>query len=357
MSRKRMGALFALATAGTLGLAACGSDSDESSDGSAIGVECVDGVIQAAGSSAQDNAMQEWIATYQEACTGSTIQYQPVGSGAGIQQFLESTVLFAGSDSPMDDTEAVSAAERCDGNDAWHLPMVIGPVALAYNLQGVDSLNLSSETLAGIFANEITTWNDPAIAADNEGVDLPDTPIQAFHRSDESGTTDNFVKYLEGSAGDAWTYGTGKAWKAPGGQGAKGSAGVAAAVGQTNGSIGYMEWSFATNNALSVAMLNGQELTNESVGTAVEAAQVVGEGNDLVVELDYSLDEGYPAVLVTYEIVCSAGGGEGSDLMQSFLEFAASEDGQNLIADLDYSPLPGELADSVRTAVSELTTS
>lgn len=348
--------MFSLAMAGALGLAACGSDDDGGSDGSAIGVECVDGTIQAAGSSAQDNAMQEWIAEYQEACTGSTIQYQPVGSGAGIQQFLESTVLFAGSDSTMDDTEVTQAAERCDGNDAWHLPMVIGPIAVAYNVQGVDSLNLSPATLAGIYSDEIKRWNDPAIAADNEGVDLPDTPIQHFHRSDESGTTDNFLKYLEGSAGDAWTYGTGKAWKAPGGQGAKGSAGVAAAVSQTDGAIGYMEWSFATNNGLAVSLLNGQELNNENVGKAVDAAQVVGEGNDLIVQLDYALEDGYPAVLVTYEIVCSAGGGSGSDLMVSFLGFTSSADGQDLIADLKYAPLPDELADSVRSAIGELAT-
>ncbi len=128
--------------------------------------------------------------------------------------------------------------------------MAPGGIAISYNLPGVTKLNLSAATIAGIFDGKIKTWNDAAIKADNPGVTLPSTTIQTFHRSDSSGTTYNFTNYLTNVAKSAWTYGFGKNWTAPGGQGAKGSSGVAQGVKSTAGGIGYFERSFATQDNL-----------------------------------------------------------------------------------------------------------
>ena len=205
------------------------------------------------GRRAQKNAIDTWVANYQQACAGSTINYQSVGSGAGIQSFTQGSISFAGSDSALKVPDEQNAAnKRCSGGQAINLPMVAGPIAVAYNLSGVSGLILDAPTMADIFATKITKWNDPAIAALNPGVTLPSTAIQAFHRSDASGTTDNFTKYLAAAAPQQWTYATGKEWTAPGGQGAKGSEGVTSAIQQTDGAIGYVEFSYAKTANLGV---------------------------------------------------------------------------------------------------------
>src|SRR5690606_2069063 len=186
---------------------------------------------------------------------------------------------FAGSDSAIKDEQADQAAERCAGNPAWNLPLVFGPVALAYNVEGVDNLVLNAEVAAGIFNGSITTWNDPAIAALNEGVELPDAGITPIVRSDSSGTTDNFQQYLEVASNGAWTTGAGSDFTGGVGEGAKGSAGVAQAVSGSPNSITYVEKSFADQNGLSIAQIdNGSgpvELTEETAGKAIEGAEFV----------------------------------------------------------------------------------
>jgi len=369
LSRTR--AAGSLALAGALALAGCGTDdntasppagggSDTAAGASIAGVNCATGTITASGSSAQKNAMDEWVKRYQQACSGSTINYQSVGSGAGIQQFTAGQTAFAGSDSALKSGAEQQAADaRCAGSRAINLPMVVGPVAVAYNLPGVDELNLNPQTLAGIFNGSISTWNDPAIAALNPGARLPSSPIQAFHRSDSSGTTENFTKYLAAAAPDVWTVEAGKDWKAPGGQGAKGNEGVTQGVDSTESSIGYVELSFATNAGLGVARIDnggGQpvELTTESVGKAVEAAKLAGTGNDLKLTLDYATKApgAYPILLVTYEITCEKGlPAEQAALTKSFLDYTASPEGQQVLEGLGYSPLPDTIRSKVATAV------
>ena len=165
--------------------------------------------------------------------------------------------MFAGSDSALKPEEKTAADARCKTGEAVDLPMVVGPIAVGYNLEGVDDLQLSPTTIAEIFAGKITTWDDAAIKADNPDATLPSTAIQTYHRNDDSGTTDNFTKYLTATAPDVWTFEGGKKWTAPGGNGVKGSDGVATAVSQTDGAIGYMELSFATNQ--NIADRQGEE--------------------------------------------------------------------------------------------------
>lgn len=367
MTRTRIAAVAATAISGALLLAACGgsSSSDSSSGGSSAAgdITCVDGTIKAAGSSAQANAITEWITEYQTACAGATIDYQPVGSGAGVEQFIAKQTSFAGTDSAVKEDDLTAANERCGGGPAINIPMVGGAIAVAFNLEGVDSLVLDPAALAGIFAGTITKWNDPAIAALNSGVTLPDATIAQFHRSDSSGTTDNFTKYLAATAPDVWTFEPGKDWVAPGGQGSKGSDQVIASVESTPNSIGYVELSYVLDaqNAKAAAIDNGAgpvDATSANAANTISGAEIVGQGNDLALKIDYTVSAAgsYPIVLVTYEAVCQTGLGADQNpaLVKAFLQYAASDAAQAQLTDAGYVPIAGDLLTKVRTAVDAL---
>jgi phosphate transport system substrate-binding protein len=364
---QRHGAIACLALA-TLAMAACGSNNNTGSGSSQTPaaeptVKCASGTLTAQGSSAQGNAMAAWIKAYQQKCNGAQITYTPTGSGAGISAFTAGTADFAGSDSALKDgDEQTKADARCKGGAALDLPMVTGPIAVVFNVSGVDALQFKPETLAGIFSGKIKTWNDAAIKADNPGATLPGTAIQPVHRSDSSGTTQNFTKYLEGAGGSAWTYKDDKVWKAPGGVAAKGSDGVASLVGKTDGSIAYAEWSYATNSNLKMAKIyNGAgeytELTADAAGKAVAGATVVGQGDNLKLAIDYKTTEqgAYPIVLVTYEIVCSKGNATDKlDVLKSFLTYTVSDPGQSQLTSQGYAPLPKTIQTKVQSAIDTI---
>ncbi|MEU8260824.1 phosphate ABC transporter substrate-binding protein PstS [Micromonospora sp. NPDC048999] len=365
MKLQRHGAIACLALTAALGLSACGSDNNEPGAGasaSASAADCGKGTLNAQGSSAQKNAMAEWIKAYQQKCAGTTINYEPTGSGAGIQAFIAGTADFAGSDSALKEEEQPQADAKCAGGQALNLPMVIGPVAVVYNVDGVDNLQLTPATLAKIFAGKVTKWDDAAIKADNPDAKLPSTAIQTVHRSDESGTTDNFTKYLSKTAEADWTFDHAKAWMAPGGVGAAKSDGVAGKVKSTEGTISYVEWSYAENAGLKKAKIqNGAgeftELTAESAGKTIAGATIEGQGNDLKMSIDYNTKEAgaYPIVLVTYEIVCSTGlPADKLPLVKGLLTHAASAEGQADLVELGYAPLPDSVRTKVETAVKSL---
>ncbi len=373
MKISRFGQVAALALAGSIALAGCGSDdnsgsgaSGSSSDaGAAAAADCFEGTLNAEGSSAQKNAFEEAAASFSEKCSGATVNYNATGSGAGIKQFLAGQVDFAGSDSALkteekDGVVETDAAEKMCGSPAWNIPMVTGPITIAYNLPGVDTLVLTPAVAADIFNAKITAWNDPAIAAVNPGVTLPSTAIKVFFRSDESGTTDNFTKYLHAAAPDKWTAEPGKVWSGKG-EGKPQNAGVAEGVKSTEGGVSYVEWSYAKDNKLGIAQVdNGGgavELTGESVGKAVEAAKPDGQGNDLRLKLDYATKEpgAYPILLVTYEIVCSKNkdATKAADI-QKFLTHFASPETQKSLEDIGYAPLPAAVQSQVATAIQGL---
>jgi phosphate transport system substrate-binding protein len=364
---QRRGTLACLAISAALALTACGSDNNSpsttsSASGGASPADCAKGTLNAAGSSAQKNAMAEWVKEYQGLCSGVTINYDPSGSGAGITSFGAGTADFAGSDSPMKDTEQAKADTRCTGGKAIHLPMVIGPIAVVYNVSGLTSLQLKSATLAKIFTGKITKWNDPAIAADNSGVTLPSATIQTIHRSDSSGTTDNFTKFLGKTAATDYTLANDKVWKASGGTGAKGSDGVASAVKGADGTIGYVEKSFADSTGLKTAKIgNGAgeyaELTPDSAAKTIAGAIVAGTGGDLKLTIDYKTTQSgaYPIVLVTYEIACTKGlAADKAALVKSFLKYAASTAGQSKLTALGYAPLPSTVQTQVQSSIDTL---
>jgi phosphate transport system substrate-binding protein len=373
----RASQLAALAALATLSLTACGSDptsagqpageAEPGSSANASGLACPEGKLSAEGSSAQANAINEVIVNYNAQCGDqATIEYNPTGSGAGIKSFYNGLVDFAGSDSVLKTestdgvVEADKAKERCGGNPAWNLPMVVGPIAFAYNIDGVDNLVLNAEVLAEIFNGGIKTWNDPKIAKLNPEGQLPSANITVFFRSDESGTTENATKFLSEAGNGAWKDEPGKAWTGAG-EGKNKSSGVAEATANTQNSISYMEWSYAKDNNLSMAQLdNGNgavELTGESVGKAVSEAKVKGSGNDLSLELKYSGTEvgAYPALLVTYEIVCSKGlAPEKTAIVKDLLTFFSSPEEQSKLEELGYAPLPSDLQSKVQAAVAAI---
>ena len=373
----RLASVAGVVLVSSLTLAACGSDNNaaggtsaapaagKTSAAAAPAVDCgTGGKINAEGSSAQKNAIEQAIASFATVCPDITVNYNPTGSGAGITQFNAAQVDFAGSDSALNAAkgEVAAAATRCAANPAWNLPMVTGPIAVAYNLSGVDKLVLNAEVTAKIFRGEITTWNDPAIAALNTGVTLPSDAIHVFFRSDDSGTTDNFTKYLNLASNGVWTDPNAKAWpKSGAGEGREKSAGVAEGVKTTPGGISYVEWSYAKDNKLSIAQIdNGSgavELNADSVGKAVAGATRDGQGNDLRLKLDYATKQAgaYPIILVTYEIVCSKGlDANLTKGVKAFLTHFASADVQKSLVDIGYAPLPAAVQANVAKAIAAI---
>ncbi|MBL7492102.1 phosphate ABC transporter substrate-binding protein PstS [Frankia sp. AgB1.9] len=366
---KRQSAAAGIAVAALLGVAACGSDNNSGGGGStpsaagtsAATISCATGSVSGSGSSAQKNAMDQWVKDYTAKCSGAQIQYASVGSGAGRTAFIAKQVDFAGSDSALADPQKAQADAVCTGGSAIDIPTVAGPITLIYNLSGVSTLKLSPSLVAKIFSNTITKWDDPAIKAENAGVSLPSTPIQSIHRSDSSGTTDNFSKFLHGAAAADYPTDHSSDWKAPGGQGAKGSDGITSVVKSTAGAIGYVEESYADNAGLPTAEI--KNANGEYVKASTDAASkglstaTVADGNDLKVTFDYTskVAGAYPIYLISYEIVCTAGQDPAkAGLVKSFLTYATSDAGQSSITDLGYSPLPSSLATKVRGVIATL---
>jgi phosphate transport system substrate-binding protein len=320
--------------------------------------------LTAAGSTAQQNAIAQWIKDYLNKCSAANINYAGGGSGQGVQQFTDGQIDFAGSDfSLAAGKEQQSADARCKSGPAINIPLVGGPIAIGYNVPGVTkSLNLSASNLAKIFTGKIANWNDPAIAQDNPGTQLPSLGIQTFHRSDGSGTTYNFTNYLTNDAKTDWTFGVNKNWSAPGGQGAKGSQGVAQGVKSTPGGIGYFELSFATQSQIPYAAVGNAEgkfipLTQANAVNFLSKAKVPGTGGDLKLQFDYATTDAaaYPNLLVTYEIVCSKGNPPDKlPLLKNFLGFGASPAGQQELPSQGSISLPDNLQQQVRQTIGSL---
>jgi phosphate transport system substrate-binding protein len=368
---KALGMALSATAIAALTLTACGSDNNAatpgtSASGTGTGSASADcggkNALTAEGSTAQQNAIAEFNKVWGQVCSGKNLSYNPTGSGAGRDQFIAKQVDFAGSDSALKDDQVKQAADRCGGNPAWNLPLVFGPVALAYNLEGVDKLVVNGDVLAKIFQGQIKKWNDPAIAALNSGATLPDTDIKPIYRSDSSGTTDNFQKYLGAAAPQAWTKGAGSEFQGGAGEGAQKSAGVTQAVQATPGAIGYVEKGFATQAGLPYAQIDSGagavELTDDAAKKAIDAAKFAAEGNDLAVDLNslYGTKEAgaYPLVLATYEIVCSKGyDADTAAAVKSFLTVSANQGQQNLSA-AGYIPLPDAFKERLTKSIDAI---
>jgi phosphate transport system substrate-binding protein len=367
----RTGAVLSLMAASTLLLSACGSDNNAAPGSTSGGSTAAAGdcggkkALKASGSSAQANAVTRFVTAYEADCPGSTLNYTSSGSGAGVSEFIGGQTDFGGSDSALnkDKGEVEKAAARC-GSPAWNLPTVFGPIAVTYNVAGVDGLVLDGPTLAKIFNGAVKTWDAPEIKALNASATLPAEPINVLFRSDESGTTDNFQKYLDAASDGAWGKGAGKTFAGGVGEGAKGNEGTSAAIKSTPGSITYNEWSYAKSQGLSVAKVitsagpDPVELTAETAGKAIDGVKIKGEGNDLVLDTSSfykpTVAGSYPIMLGTYEIVCSKyADADVSKAVKAFLTSALGN-GQKGLEDNGYIPVPDAFKSRLTTAVNAI---
>jgi phosphate transport system substrate-binding protein len=364
VKRIRYGRVAALVAASAVALSACGNDPVESNgggDGGDGGESSLSGEIDGAGASSQESAMEAWRAGFSANNPDVTVAYDPVGSGGGRTQFGEGAVDFAGSDAVMDDEERAAADATC-GGPVYHLPLYISPIAVIYKLEGVDNLQLSPATLAGIFNRQITTWNDPAIAADNPDAQLPSTAVTPVNRSDESGTTENFMEYLTAAAPEAWPHEPSGNWPVQGGQSGAQTAGVVQTVQGGEGTIGYADASKAGD--LGVAKIKvGEEYVEYSPEAAAkvvdESPRVEGLGeHDLAIELqrDTTADGTYPIVLVSYTIVCSTySDATKGELVKAFVGYMASEAGQKQAGDnAGSAPISATLRTDVEAALESI---
>jgi len=299
----------------------------------------------------------EWIGEFQAANPNVKINYQGIGSGGGIEQFTKLTVDFGASDAPMTD-EQITAAETAGGAKVLHIPTVFGSVVLAYNLADVPELKLDSDTVAAIFLGQITNWNDAKIAALNPGVTLPDKAIQVVHRSDSSGTTSIFTSYLTSvNTGWADAVGKGKEVTWPAGVGGQGNDGVAAVVQQQQGSIGYVELSYAIESKLTMASLKNK--AGNLIVPSLESTSAAAKGAEFPADLRFSVADSanadaYPIVGATWILAYD----KMSDpakvaALKAWLTWALN-DGTAVATDLGYAPLPDDLKALAMAKVNEI---
>jgi phosphate transport system substrate-binding protein len=288
------------------------------------------------------------------------VNYQGIGSGGGIEQFTNEVTDFGASDAPMSDEEL--AAARAKGGDVLHIPMVLGAVVATYNVKGVNDLKLDGPTLADIFLGKIKKWNDPRIEALNGGTSLPASDIKVVHRSDSSGTSYIFTGYLSAVSSE-WKskVGQDKAPEWPTGVGGEGNDGVAAAVQQTDGAIGYNELAYAIQNKISYATL--KNASGEFVKASLDSTSAAGKGVTYPEDLRFSLlnsksPGAYPIVSATWQLVWKNPAKAGMNRAQAralatFLTWELSS-GQKSAPELNYAPLPKDLQSAAVTALDSM---
>ena len=341
----RMIKLGAIAAASALVLAGCATDTTESS--TEVEVSTLSGTLNGSGASSMGAGQEAWVAGFQTLHPGVTVNYDPTGSGTGRDQFEEGLTFFTGSDSALKDEEIETPHPNCSPDDGpmFEFPIWISPIAIIFNLEGIDSLNMTPDTVAGIFTGEITKWNAAEIAADNPGVDLPDLSITAIHRSDESGTTANFTDTMAKTAPDTWLLnganaGDFEAWPAEwGGEGAQGTSGVISAL-AAEGTIGYADASRAGDLG-TVAFGVGDEFVPYSAEAAAKIVDIspLKEGRPdtmLAYELDRDTTESgvYPIVLISYLQGCMEYADDAkAELVKAYASYMLSAEGQQLASD------------------------
>jgi phosphate transport system substrate-binding protein len=348
-----------------LGAAACGSSDDSPSGGggsssSSSGGAKAGGTINGAGATFPAPVYQEWAARFKED-QGTTVNYQGIGSGGGIAQFSAGTVDFGATDSAMKPDELKTAEKK--GSDPVHVPTVLGAVTVSYNVDGVDQgLKLDGATVADIFLGKIKKWNDPKIASENSGVQLPSTSITVCHRSDESGTTANFTSFLTDYS-SAWKSGPGtdKSVKWPTGTGAKGNDGVAGCVKQTKGAVGYVEQAYALQNKFTTAAIKNK--SGKYVEPSLQATSAAASGITPPDDLRFSTinsenADAYPISAVTFLLVwqdaCKAGqNATQAKLVKNWLNYALGA-GQQVAPQLEYAPLPDNVKTKAQAKVDGL---
>jgi phosphate transport system substrate-binding protein len=354
---------LAAATAGVLalGVSACGSsdNSSTSASGGTSSGTSVNATLNGSGSTFAAPIYQQLGSELKG--KGLTINYQAVGSGQGVSDLTNKSTVFAGSDPPMTDEEQAAAKKN---GAVVHVPTAFGAITVSYNLEGVKGgLKLDGPTIANIFLGKIKKWNDPAIAQQNPGVSLPSSNITVVHRSDESGTTKGFTSFLATDSPE-WKsqVGADKTVKWPTGTGAKGNDGVAAAIKQTPGSIGYVEQAYALQNNFTFADVKNK--SGKYVKPTIPAVTAAGQGVTVPSDLRFTLGDSsnasaYPissqTFIITYKDPCKAGASQNQAKgLVEFLNYVLGP-GQQTIKKLYYAPLPSATDQKADAAVKSLT--
>lgn len=358
--------LAAVGSIAALALSACAANeagdtaAPSTADGAAASLS---GELNGVGASSMAPAQEAWSITFQQQHPNVTVNYDPAGSGTGRETFQNGASAFAGSDRAFKTSELAGGEfAGCAANsEVLEFPVYISPIAIIFNVTGVDSLQLDAPTIAKIFTGQIKQWNDPQIASQNPGANLPDTAITAVHRSDKSGTTGNFTDYLHGAAGSDWTAGAVEEWPSElGGEAAQGTSGVVEAVQNGSGTIGYVDASRAGDFS-SVNVKVGSEYVTHTPAAAAKIvdASPVEEGRgpgDIAITIKRdSTDSGvYPIVLVSYAIACSEyADPEVGELTKAYLSYIVSAEGQNLAAERAGSaPLSAEMQAKIAAIIS-----
>ena len=309
------------------------------------------GTLNGSGSTFQLNFDQDAIAAFDQAHSGVTINYGGGGSGKGQTDLLNHLVDFAGTDSLPKNASAYTGG-------ILYFPTVAAPITLSYNLSGVSSLTLSPTSIAKIFLGQIKSWNDPAIAADNPGVSLPSTSITPVHRSDGSGTTSNFTKYLSKAVPAVWTLGHGNTVAWPGGQAASGNPGVASVIKQTSGAIGYVDFSTAKASGLTVASVKNS--TGQAVAPSLAGASAAVGAATIAADLTYdptdaSAPSAYPITSPTWIIVYKTQtDATKTAILKAFLQYLLTTAQTTVAGQDNYAPLPQSLDQMALAQLNQL---
>jgi phosphate transport system substrate-binding protein len=337
-----------IASALALALTACGGDDDSTAGSSTtpsaaggIDYASLSGDLKASGATFPDAFYQAVLEKFADVAPNLNITYNAVGSGTGKEEFGQGITDFAGTDSLVKEGDGPTAGSFL------YVPTVAAPITVSYNLSSVSELKLSPETLAGIFQRDIKKWNDPKIAADNSGVTLPSTAITVAHRSDGSGTTNNFTKYLDAASNGVWKLGTGDevAWP-PDTQGGEKNAGVAQLVKQTDGAIGYVDLSDATESGLTFASIKNKDGT--FVQPTLDGVKAALAGAEVADDLTYNPlnapgADAYPITAPTYILVKTKYDDTNKGkAVKGFLTYVLT-DGQALAQSVNFSGLPDSL--------------
>ena len=352
-------------------LAACGDNTSASttnaSNSSSAAADAISGEFQGKGASSQKTAVQTWINGFQEKNPDAKIGYDPSGSGAGVTAFLQGSAAWAGSDASLTDDQVSQSSDKAcaNGTTAFDVPVYVSPIAVIFNLNGISgqgkTLNLDAATIAKIFDGKITKWNDPAIADQNKDVTLPDTAITVVHRSDKSGTTKNFLDYVQKAGGkDNWNYEVGENWPNEVGQAAKGTDGVVNTVKQADGTIGYADGS-AVGSLGTIAVKVGEKyVAYNQEGAAAKTLDVskqadVKGDNRVVININRTTTESdaYPVILVSYDIACPAySDANTAKFVKAWLTYVTSKEGQEAAAsDAGSAPISDDLRAKVTKSI------
>lgn len=363
-----------------LGLAACTdetggdentNDTQTTTDGGDTGTDnggdnaggSLEGTINGSGASSQVNAQQAWRDNF-TSNTGAIVNYDSTGSGTGRDQFIAGEVHYAGTDSILDEEELNLATERCGGEEPLELPLYISPIAIAFNLDGIENVNMSADVLAQVFNGDITEWNDPAIAELNEDIELPAQPIIPVNRADDSGTTENFQQYLA-EASDLWTHEPSDTWPLSGTQSAEQTAGVVNLVTSTPGAITYADASQIGDLGTVAVEVAGEYLvySPEAAAAIVDNSEKTDDATDRILTVDLKRDgsvaDAYPVVMISYLVACTQyDDANTAEIVKEYFTYMTSADGQQAAAEANggNAPISDDLREQAMAAIDQIQT-